>query len=124
MRIKLLGLFCFLSLLAIVLGWPSRSLHAQAAHNITLTWTAPTTGGAPVSYNVKRSTSAGAESQLASVLAPTLTYVDTNGVGGTKYFYVVSAVNSGGESPNSNEISGTFLMSAPGAPSGLAAVAN
>jgi len=118
------GLASLFVLLAVILFWPSSMVRAQGGHNITLNWTAPTAGGAPTSYNVKRGTAAGAETQLASVTVPATTYVDSAGVGGTKYFYVVTAVNSGGESVPSNEVSATFLVSVPGSPSGLAAVSN
>src|SRR5438552_1218424 len=68
---------------------------------VTLTWAA--SSGAK-SYNVKRSTTNGGPyTQLAS---PTTTgYTDSTATNGTKYFYVVSAVNAGGESANSNEVS-------------------
>lgn len=115
---------CIIGLAMLVFGWSFSGVHAQTGHNITITWTAPTTGGAPVTYNVLRGTSSGAETQLASVPAPTLTYVDTTGVGGTKYFYEVSATNTGGTGPASSEASATFLVSAPGQVGGLAAVAN
>ena len=109
--------------IALVLFWP-HSLVAQGGHSITLGWSAPTTGGTPTSYNVKRGTAAGGETQLASVPASQTNFIDSAGVGGTKYFYVITSVNSGGESGPSNEVSATFLVTAPGAPSGLTAVAN
>ena len=116
-------LFAFL-LCSLIFGITFKGLRAQVAHNITLTWTAPTTGGAPTSYNVLRGTAAGSETQLATVAAPATTYVDTTGVGGTKYFYEVEAVNSAGTSVPSNEASATFLLLAPGVPGQLAATSN
>ena len=113
-----------LILLAILVAMPRVGVHAQGGHNITLTWTAPTTGGAPTTSIILRGTSSGTETQIATVPAPTLTYVDTTGVGGTKYFYEVEASNSAGTSGPSNEVSATFLLSAPGAPGSLAATAN
>ena len=110
------------AMLFVVFGVPH--VHAQGPHNITLTWTAPTTGGSPATYNILRGTAAGAETALASVPATQLTYVDTTGVGGTTYFYVVNAQNSAGTSPPSNEVSATFLLSAPGAVGSLAAKSN
>jgi fibronectin type 3 domain-containing protein len=97
-------------------------LHSQTTHSLTVSWTAPTTGGAVVSYNVKRSTSAGSEAVIASVPATQTSYVDTAGVAGTKYFYVVSASNSFGESPNSNEVSAIFLGDSPAAPVSLGVI--
>ena len=93
---------------------------AAAAGNaqIALTWTA--SAGA-TSYHVKRSTTSGAETQIS---APTSnSYTDTGLTNGTKYFYVVSAVNSGGESANSPEVSATPAAPAtpPATPTGLQA---
>jgi fibronectin type 3 domain-containing protein len=83
---------------------------------VTLTWNAST--GA-TSYQVKRSTVSGAETQIAAPNSNTFT--DTGVTNGTKYFYVVSAVNSTAESANSNEVSATPAAppTAPAAPTGL-----
>lgn len=63
------------------------------------------------SYSIKRSTIQGQETFLTSIPATTtsgaITYSDTGLQNGTTYYYVVSAVNAGGESPNSNEASAT-----------------
>jgi cellulose 1,4-beta-cellobiosidase len=120
-HIKLGRMIAVLLLLVVIGVLPV--LHSQTTHSLTVSWTAPTTGGAVSTYNVKRSTSAGSEATIASVPASQLTYVDTAGVSGTKYFYVVSASNSFGESANSNEVSATFLGDRPGAPAGLTVVA-
>jgi cellulose 1,4-beta-cellobiosidase len=85
---------------------------------VSLTWTA--SSGAS-GYHVKRSISSGAETQISS---PTSTsYTDTGLTNGTKYFYVVSAVNSGGESANSSEVSAapTAPATPPATPTGLQA---
>ena len=85
---------------------------------VSLSWAA--TSGAS-SYHVKRSTTSGAETQIA---APTSNgYIDTGLTNGAKYFYVVSAVNSGGESANSSEVSATPIapLTAPATPTGLQA---
>src|ERR1700691_3018707 len=83
---------------------------------VSLTWAA--TSGAS-SYHVKRSATSGSETQIS---APTSnSYTDTGLTNGTKYFYVVSAVNSGGESANSSEVSATpsAPLTAPATPTGL-----
>ena len=108
--------------LLVVLGIPH--VHAQSGHNITLTWTAPTSGGAPTTYVILRGTTTGTETQLATVPAPTLTYVDSSGVGGTKYFYEVEAQNSAGTSAASTEVSATFLLDKPGPVGSVVATAN
>jgi fibronectin type 3 domain-containing protein len=93
---------------------------AAAAGNaqVSLTWAAASGAG---SYHVKRSTTSGAETQIA---APTSnSYTDTGLTNGTKYFYVVSAVNSGGQSANSSEVSATpsAPLTAPATPTALQA---
>ena len=83
---------------------------------VSLTWTASASAS---SYHLKRSTTSGAETQIS---APTSTnYTDTGLTNGTKYLYEVSAVNSGGESANSSEVSATPVapLSAPATPTGL-----
>jgi fibronectin type 3 domain-containing protein len=83
---------------------------------VSLTWTASV--GA-TSYHVKRATNSGAETQIS---APTSTsYTDTVLTNGTKYFYVVVAANSGGDSANSAEVSATPTAPStpPAAPTGL-----
>src|ERR1700728_2244914 len=83
---------------------------------VSLTWTASASAS---SYHVRRSMTSGAETQIS---APTSTnFTDTGLTNGTKYFYDVSAVNSGGESANSSEVSATPVapLSAPATPTGL-----
>jgi Fibronectin type III domain len=68
---------------------------------VTLTWTA--SSGA-TSYYVKRSTTNGGPyTQIAAPTSPT--YTDTGLTDGTTYYYVVSALNSFGESANSAQVS-------------------
>ena len=70
---------------------------------VALTWTA--SAGA-TSYNVKRGTANGGP--YTTVASPTAAdYTDTNLTNGTPYYYVVSAVNSAGESANSSQVSTT-----------------
>ena len=70
---------------------------------VALTWTA--TSGA-TSYNVKRgATSGGPYTQVVNTAVTNDT--DSSLTNGTKYFYVVSALNSYGESANSGEVSAT-----------------
>jgi len=70
---------------------------------ITLTWNA--SSGA-TSYHVKRATTSGGP--YTQVSAPTSSsYTNTGLTNGTTYFYVVSALNTSGESANSNQASAT-----------------
>jgi hypothetical protein len=73
-------------------------------NQVALNWNA--SSGA-TSYNMKRSTSSGGpHGTIASGVSAT-SYTDTTAVNGTTYYYVVSAVNSAGESANSAEASAT-----------------
>ena len=68
---------------------------------VNLTWSTP-----PVAtgYNVKRSTSSGGPYTIL-VNTSSTNYTDTSVLDGTTYYYVVSAVGAGGESPNSAQVS-------------------
>src|SRR4029077_6951296 len=58
------------------------------------------------SYNVKRSTTNGGP--YTTIGSPTTTsYTDTGVTNGTTYYYVVSAVNTAGQSANSSQVSAT-----------------
>ncbi len=70
---------------------------------VSLTWNAVT--GA-TSYNVKRATTSGGPYVLAGTATGT-SFTNTGLTNGTTYFFVVSAVSSSGESPNSAEVSAT-----------------
>jgi fibronectin type 3 domain-containing protein len=87
---------------------------------VSLNWNGST--GA-TSYHVKRSTASGSETQISAPGSNSFT--DTGLTNGTKYFYVVSAVNSGGESANSSEVNATPTAPAvpPPTPTGLQATA-
>jgi hypothetical protein len=84
-------------------------LTATAANaQVNLTWNA--SSGA-TGYYIKRSTMSGAESQVATASATS--YSDNNVTNGTKYYYVVSAYDSYGESTNSVEVSATPMAPPP-----------
>jgi fibronectin type 3 domain-containing protein len=85
---------------------------------IGLLWN-PATGAA--NYNVKRSTTSGAEVTIVNVT--TTSYTDSPVVNGIPYYYVVSAISStGSESTNCPEVSAT-PVGPPPAPAGLSAFA-
>jgi Fibronectin type III domain/Cysteine-rich secretory protein family/Bacterial Ig-like domain (group 3) len=86
-----------------------------------LSWTAPSSagGGTINGYNVYVGTAAGHESLLAAnpaPLAPTArTFTVPKLVNGTKYYFIVQALNSVAAGPKSNEVSAT-PATAPYAP--------
>ena len=96
-------------------------LNATAGNQqVSLSWTA--SNGA-TSYHVKRGTQSGGP--YTQVTAPTTTSdTDAGLTNGTLYYYVVSAVNSAGESGNSSEVSAIPTAgSIPAMPTGLTATA-
>ena len=94
--------------------------------SVTLQWTAPASdGGSTITgYNVYRGESSGVETLLTKVGNVT-SYVDGAVTNGTTYWYQVSAVNTAGEGPRSNELAATPQATSgttvPGAPTGLTA---
>ena len=97
-------------------------LQASAGNaQVNLTWNAST--GA-TSYNVKRSTTSGGP--YTTVASPTTTsYTNTGLTNGTPYYYVVTAVNSAGESNPSSQVTATPIapVTIPSTPTGLQATA-
>ncbi len=80
-------------------------LAATAGTNqVSLSWTG--SAGA-ASYNIKRSTTSGAEVTITNVTGTS--FVDLTAVKFTQYFYVVSAMSGYGEGSNSGEASATTL---------------
>ncbi len=95
-------------------------LNATAGSNsVSLSWT-DAGGGLATGYNVKRSTTSGGPytNIVGTTTAPTVTYEDAV-LGGTTYYYVVSALNGVGESTNSSFISISPILAAPVTPGGL-----
>jgi hypothetical protein len=114
------GLACFVALLFAVTLWP------QTQHSITIGWTYTQGADLATGFNVYRATTSGGpytKLTATPLSINTLTFMDITGVGGTKYFYVVTAVDIGGfESANSPEASASFLA-LPLAPVGVTAIA-
>src|SRR5229473_234724 len=95
---------------------PTNLVATAANAQVNLTWNASADA---TSYYVKRSTTSGTEAQIATV--STTSYSDNNASNGTKYYYVVSAYNSYGQSANSAEVNATPMAPAPVAPTSLTA---
>ena len=71
---------------------------------VTLTWSS--VAGA-TGYNVERAPSSGGPYVIIATNISATTFTDTTVVNGTTYYYVVTALDAGGESPPSNEVSAT-----------------
>ncbi len=82
-------------------GTPTGLAATAGNAQVALNWTG--SAGA-TSYHVKRSTTTGGP--YTQIAAPaSSSYTDTGLTNGTSYYYVVSALNSYGESSNSSEVS-------------------
>lgn len=83
---------------------PPTNLTATAGNaQVSLSWTASSNA---TGYNVKRGTVSGGP--YTAIASPSTTsFADTGVTNGTAYFYVVTAVNSAGESGDSNQASAT-----------------
>lgn len=82
---------------------PANLVATASDSTVSLTWTAETD---VKNYYVKRSTTNGGP--YTQIAAPTsASYTDPALANGTIYYYVVTAINSVGESPNSTQVSAT-----------------
>jgi hypothetical protein len=85
------------------------NLRATAGNaQVALTWSAPSNNGASaiLNYRVYRRTASTSVTLLAT-LGNILSYNDSAVANGQTYYYTVTAVNSAGESPKSNEVYAT-----------------
>jgi len=99
---------------------PANVVATAGNAQVGLTWSA--SSGA-TSYNVYRSTTTGTETSIATGVT-SASYTNTGLTNGTKYFYKVAAVNTGGTSALSAEVSAIpAAPTVPATPTGLAATA-
>ena len=102
------------------------ALAATAAHDrVTLSWTAPATGGAVTGYRLWRQTGTGAMTVLGSDLAAdVLTHTDRDVTLSTAYQYRLQALAAAGASARTAAVNITTLAAPaePGQPTGLTAV--
>ena len=105
-------------------GLPT-ALAATATHNmVTLTWTAPTTGGTVTGYHIWRQTGTESFSLLETDPERTATtYTDLDREAATTYQYRVQALSAAGSGSRTAAVSVTAAATpvAPGAPTGLTA---
>jgi hypothetical protein len=89
-------------------GAPSLTSASGGDGSVSLLWSTPTSdgGSAITNYMIYRGTASGGETFLTQVGNVT-SYADASVTNGTTYWYQVSAVNSVGEGPLSNELSAT-----------------
>jgi autotransporter-associated beta strand protein len=92
-------------------------LTASPGNPIALTWSA---NRSAASYNLKRATNSGGPYTNLIVSVPVPVYSDTNVTLGKTYYYVVSSVDSIGESTNSPE-AGVTVCSPPATPGNVTA---
>jgi parallel beta-helix repeat protein len=99
---------------------PTNVVATASNAQVSLTWAA--SAGA-TSYNVLRATASGGPYTLVKSGTVATSYVDQGLTNGTTYYYVVQAVNAGGTSPNSTQVSAT-PVAPPAAPTNLTATAS
>ena len=103
-------------------GIPGSLSAAAGNQQISLSWTA---SNSATSYNVMRGTASGGPYTQVSTATST-NWTNTGLTNGTTYYYVVTAVNTAGQSSNSNQASATPTGGAPvppAAPANLGATA-
>lgn len=83
---------------------PVLNISTENKNKIDLTWSE--VEGA-TSYNVKRSTAPGGPYTTIAEGVTNTSFIDTNIINETTYYYVVTAVTNDGEGGNSNEVSAT-----------------
>lgn len=140
MTLKLFVLFCLSALLALAQNPGCPGATGAIPHCVLVSWSAPTSGGTATGYNVY--TGGTAAAQCATVSAPTCTKLTPTPISaagplsftlnssatvtlkeGSSYFYVVTAVNAGGESTPSAEVSALIPFLVPGPPTAPSASA-
>jgi Ricin-type beta-trefoil lectin domain-like len=93
---------------------PSNLSAASGNATVTLTWSA---SASATGYHVKRATTSGGP--YMQIAAPSAaTYIDTAVSNGTSYYYVVSALNTAGESANSAQVTAVPTVPASGIANG------
>jgi glucose/arabinose dehydrogenase len=107
-------------------GAPTNLQSVVSGSTVTVSWTPPSTGAAPLGYQLEAGSAPGAAN--LAVVAATATSLTFPGVPAGTYFVRVRSVGSGGLSGPSNEVvvvvGGGGCSGAPPAPTELAAAVN
>ena len=115
------------SVLTTVPGAPTGLAARAGDAQVTLTWAAPAPNGGPqvTGYNVYDGTTADFKASTMVQSSASTSATATGLSNGTTYYFWVTAVNTVGQGPASNDASATpaasVLTTVPGAPTGLAA---
>ncbi len=106
-------------------GAPTSLAATGSSESVALAWQAPSTGTAPITYSVYRSSTSATEGfTLVASKLTSPSYTNTGLANGTTYYFKVTAVNELGESEASNVASATskkLTATLPGAPTKLTA---
>jgi len=103
-------------------GVPTGLTVASFGSSVSLSWRAPSSGGAPSAYVIEAGATTGAANLANFNTGSTSTSYAASGVGNGVYYVRVRAINSAGISPASNEavlIVGNGCVGPPGAPGSL-----
>ena len=103
---------------------PPASSTGSSTVTFTLSWSAPTSGGAPSGYTVLRRAPATEPNFRVLGSVSGTSFADTTAKPKTSYVYRVKAVNALGESPTSGPAQIFFRPVGPGRVTGLSASAN
>jgi subtilase family serine protease len=104
---------------------PRNLVGSISGAQISLMWQPPSydNGSSIIKYDIYRGTSSGQETLLKSISNSTTSYADVITGSDQTYYYYVTAVNAGGESASSNQISVSQPASTPSAPQNLTSTA-
>ena len=105
-------------------GAPTNLSVAVSGSSVTLTWNAPTSGGAPSGYLLDVGSASGLSNLGIYVTGSTATQFSASGIASGSYYVRVRATNGMGSSPASNEAVIVIGGCAPAVPSGLRVVSN